>query len=99
MNEKQGIVTFKAPESLREALQSIPNKSEFIRNAVTAALDGVCPLCNGTGILLPNQREHWRRFAANHFIQECEECRAKHLVCSHSIGGGTSGHPHGEEGS
>lgn len=82
--EKQEIITFKVPESLREAMKGIPNRSEFIRAAVLAALDSACPLCKGTGILMPNQRIHWEKFAADHHIAQCSTCNAVHLVCDHA---------------
>ena len=55
---KQQIVTFKAEDALVKAMEDIPNRSEFIRSAILAALDGVCPLCHGTGVLNENQRRH-----------------------------------------
>ncbi|MEJ2716867.1 MAG: ribbon-helix-helix domain-containing protein [Deltaproteobacteria bacterium] len=85
--DKQEIITFKVPESLKEAMKGIPNRSEFIRAAILAALDSVCPLCQGTGILLPNQKRHWERFARDHSVRECEECNAFHLVCGHESAG------------
>jgi len=79
---KSQIVTFKADESLLEAMKGIPNRSEFIRDAILSAMEGVCPLCRGTGILSPRQREHWEAFAADHSIQECRDCHELHLVCA-----------------
>ena len=80
---KSEIITFKADESLSAALRGIPNRSEFIRAAVLSALDSVCPLCQGTGILSPDQRRHWKTFAADHSVQECDDCHELHLVCTH----------------
>ncbi|MEW5925239.1 MAG: ribbon-helix-helix domain-containing protein [Candidatus Zixiibacteriota bacterium] len=80
---KKEIVTFKADESLLDAMKGIPNRSEFIRSAVMHALDSVCPLCRGTGILTPNQRNHWKDFASNHRIEECLDCHEMHIVCEH----------------
>ncbi|MBU0640189.1 MAG: ribbon-helix-helix domain-containing protein [Planctomycetes bacterium] len=80
--QKQEIVTFKANASLLEAMRGVPNRSEFIRAAVVAALDGVCPLCKGTGILTPNQKTHWETFAKDHAVSECNDCHELHLVCS-----------------
>ena len=57
------------------------NRSEFIRSAILAAIDGACPLCKGTGILTPDQRRHWNAFAKNHSLEQCADCRAVHLVC------------------
>jgi hypothetical protein len=80
-NRKCEIITFKVDEPLREAMTGIENRSEFIRAAILAALDSVCPLCKGTGILTPDQRKHWQTFAKNHALEECEDCHAVHLVC------------------
>ncbi len=80
---KQSIVTFKAEESLVEALRGVPNRSSFIRSAILAALENTCPLCLGAGILTPEQRTHWESFSSDHSVQECGECHEWHLVCSH----------------
>jgi len=79
--EKQDIITFKVPESLRDAMKGIPNRSEFIRAAVVAALDSTCPLCKGTGVIMPHQRPHWDLFVSDHHFEECETCSAVHVVC------------------
>jgi hypothetical protein len=78
---KHRIVTFKADDSLLEALQGIDNRSEFIRLAVLAALDNICPLCGGRGLLTPNQKNHWDTFAADHGLEECADCHEMYLVC------------------
>jgi len=75
------IVTFKADESLLEALQGVENRSEFIRTALLAALENICPVCKGRGILTPNQKEHWRAFAADHGLEECNDCHEFYLAC------------------
>ena len=75
------IITFKADGALLEALRAIPNRSDFIRSAILAALENSCPLCQGTGFLSPEQRNHWEQFAADHAVSECEECHEIHLVC------------------
>ena len=79
---KQEIITFKADESLLQAMRGIPNRSAFIRAAVLNALDSVCPLCKGTGTLTPDQRNHWEAFAADHSLEECDDCHETHLVCT-----------------
>lgn len=78
---KQQIITFKAEEALVEAMDAIPNRSEFIRSAILAALDGVCPMCHGTGVLNPNQQRHWREFSETHHVQPCDDCDEGRLVC------------------
>lgn len=79
--KKQDIVSFKVDAALAASLKGIPNRSEFIRNAILAALDNGCPLCQGTGILTTEQRDHWYNFTENHMISKCKDCNAVHLVC------------------
>lgn len=78
---KHEIITFKADRSLLDAMQGITNRSEFIRSAVLAALDHLCPLCQGTGVMTPNQQRHWKAFTERHALRECDECHERHLVC------------------
>lgn len=85
---KQIVMTFKADAALRQALRGVENRSEFIRSAILAAMDNVCPLCKGSGILSTDQRKHWDRFAQDHQLEECGDCHAVHLVCRR---GGASG--------
>ncbi len=79
--KKRDIITFKADASLMAELRQVPNRSEFIRSAILAALDSTCPVCSGTGILSPNQRRHWDAFASQHKVEECGQCSEFHLVC------------------
>lgn len=81
---KAEIVTFKVDGSLLAALRAVPNRSEFIRTAVLAALDSACPLCNGTGVLTLNQRKHWKAFAADHAVEQCGRCHEFRVVCARS---------------
>ncbi|MBM4030628.1 MAG: CopG family transcriptional regulator [Planctomycetes bacterium] len=92
---RQQIVTFKSDSALLKAMRGIQNRSEFIRAAILAALDGACPLCKGTGILTPEQRRHWQAFAADHAVEECGDCHAIHVVCANRPRRrpGARGHP------
>jgi len=85
MKKKQEIITFKVDEDLFKAIQVIPNRSEFIRAAIVAALGTVCPLCEGAGMLTQNQQRHWIEFAHNHPITRCNDCHEVVLVCSRSL--------------
>ena len=78
---KAQIVTFKADESLLGALAGVENRSEFIRTALLAALENICPVCRGRGILTPNQKAHWQSFAIDHGLEECDDCHEFKLVC------------------
>lgn len=79
---RRQVITFKAEKALVEAMEHIPNRSEFIRSAILAALDGVCPLCNGTGVLNPNQQRHWQEFSRSHPMERCADCEEGRLVCT-----------------
>ena len=83
---KHSIVTFKAEDSLMQALRGVPNRSAFIRSAILAAFDSACPLCGGTGILTREQKTHWDAFAVDHTLKECNTCHEYHLVCGKKAG-------------
>jgi hypothetical protein len=78
---KDEVITFKVEAQLAEILRRMPNRSQFIRSAILNSLDHVCPLCQGLGILSPDQQRHWREFAEHHGIRECQECGSVVLVC------------------
>ena len=79
--EKSEIITFKVNSSLSATLRGIPNRSEFIRAAVLAALENACPLCGGTGVLSLDQKRHWDAFAQDHSVRQCEDCDELYLTC------------------
>lgn len=80
---KHEVITFKADPELAGALADVSNRSQFIRDAIRAALDGTCPLCNGSGTLTRSQRDHWQRFASSHHLVTCDGCHESILVCDH----------------
>lgn len=82
MARKSDIVTFKVDEQLMELLRHIPNRSNFIRSAVLRALENVCPLCQGAGVLSTSQLKHWEDFSRHHELRECPTCEEFHLVCN-----------------
>lgn len=82
-HRKEEVITFKADERLADALAGIGNRSEFIRNAILAALGNTCPVCRGTGILTLAQQSHWDQFTQHHRVEECTDCHEAHLVCEH----------------
>ncbi len=77
--EKAEVISFKADAELAAALNTIENRSEFIRQALRMSLDHQCPLCAGTGVLDADQQRHLRVFLQHHEIHECERCHARHL--------------------
>jgi hypothetical protein len=84
VRQKSEIITFKADDDLLELMKGIHNRSEFIRSAILNALDNACPLCRGTGVLSPKQKEHWEAFSRGHAVHECEDCHEMHLICAAS---------------
>ena len=88
---KEQVITLKVDHSLLEAMQGVQNRSRFIRDAILAALENVCPMCMGTGILSPKQREHWEEFAASHAVRECPDCHEMHLTCGNEPRGARNG--------
>jgi hypothetical protein len=95
---KSDLISFKVEPSLAEAIERLPNRSEFIRKAVLAALRSTCPLCQGIGVLTPEQRSHWDRFTRRHTVERCEDCNAVHLHCGCGAQecAGEGGRPHRE---
>lgn len=78
---KERIFTFKTDEKLARQLEAIPNRSEFIRRALNAALEQDCPLCKGTGVFSKEQQKHWQHFLSLHTLERCDECDSVHFVC------------------
>ncbi len=74
------VITFKADPALAELIKGVRNRSEFIRSAVLAALDSVCPSCQGTGVLTPHQKEHWEKLARDIEMKDCDDCDDKVAV-------------------
>jgi len=78
---KDEVITFKVESQLAEILKRMPNRSQFIRSAILSSLDHLCPLCQGLGILTPDQKRHWQEFAEHHAVRECRECGSVVLSC------------------
>jgi hypothetical protein len=81
MKRKEDVISFKVDASLKKAMEDISNRSEFIRNAILASLESACPLCNGTGILNPQQKRHMEYFLAHHSLEKCRKCHEVFLKC------------------
>jgi Ribonuclease G/E len=75
---KQETITFKVDSDLASALGNLPNRSEFIRQAILNAMENTCPLCQGTGHLSDHQKIHWKFMVKQHDLQYCETCEAIH---------------------
>ncbi len=78
---KHEVISFKADRDLMRLLARVENRSAFIRAAVLAALDSACPLCGGSGILQPHQRQIWDAFSHSHPQAECGRCHEQVFTC------------------
>ncbi len=84
MSNKEEIITFKVNRELAEIIKRLPNRSDFIRRAVLAAVENTCPLCQGSGIITPEQKPHWEAFLKQHSVQRCADCSAIYLECEYT---------------
>ncbi len=48
---KSVVVTFRVDEHLASALEGLPDKSAFIRQALEKSLHEPCPACGGKGVV------------------------------------------------
>ena len=79
---KDIVVSFKLDERLYKKIKDLPDRSNFIRNAIEAAIEEQCPFCNGTGVLTKQQKEHFTNFLTNHSIARCPDCGANYIKCT-----------------
>lgn len=79
--KKERVITFKVDEDLAESLDMVPNRSDFIRGAIEAALENKCPLCHGRGSLSTSQQKHLEDFLDRHPLKKCGECNTVHFTC------------------
>jgi hypothetical protein len=68
------IVSFKVEPALAEFLASLPNKSEFVRQAVLAQFGMTCPLCTGSGVVPRGIGDHFADAFRQHATRPCAGC-------------------------
>ncbi len=71
---KTEVVAFKVETELAELLNTLPNKSAFIRKAIVAQLGMACPLCTGTGVVARGVHDHFAPLIAQFNHRRCEGC-------------------------
>ena len=95
---KQTVVSFRVGQHLAEVLNSLPDKSAFIRDAILRRFYTTCPFCHGQGVL-PQVILDWLRArlpdypsiecTCCHYVYPSElfpeqaETRAAEFVCPH----------------
>ncbi len=73
-NRKNEVVAFKVEPELADFLNQLPNKSAFIRKAITAQMSTACPLCSGTGQVSRWTHDHYLPLVAEWNLRNCESC-------------------------
>lgn len=90
---KSVVVTFRVDAHLAEALERLPDKSAFIRKALTTTFHETCPACAGEGRLDCESASWLGEVLAKEGAKKCECCGAA-FPPSHasSRGATTCGH-------
>ena len=78
-SKNDNVITFKVDKDLKSLLESVPNRSAFIRSAILAAAEQTCPMCQGSGMLTEHQKNHWQKFTNDHDVINCKSCQAMHF--------------------
>ncbi|MFO0823964.1 MAG: ribbon-helix-helix domain-containing protein [Gemmataceae bacterium] len=73
-------VGIKIEEELAEFLESLPNRSEFIRQAILTSLGKTCPLCDGCGVTPSGLTAHFQEIIAAHGEVCCRNCGQRDAI-------------------
>lgn len=76
-HSQKRAVAFKVESELAMLLDRLPNKSEFIRQAILASFSSACPLCNGEGAVSATIAEHYKPILKDYRFFECRTCGAR----------------------
>lgn len=71
---KSVVVTFRVDAHLAEALERIPDKSAFIREALQSSLHEICPACNGVGRIDCEAATWMRKVLSDEGARKCTCC-------------------------
>jgi hypothetical protein len=74
---KTAVVAFKVEAELADFLNKLPNKSAFIRKAISAQLGMACPLCNGAGVVPRGVHDHYAPLLGRFNSRSCDGCGHK----------------------
>jgi hypothetical protein len=72
--QRRRLVGIKVEAELADLLNQLPNKSAFIRRAILAKFDALCPLCSGTGVVSKGLYGHFAPLLAAHHCRPCDGC-------------------------
>jgi hypothetical protein len=99
---KSVVVTFRVDAHLAEALERLPDKSQFIRTAIKSAFHETCPACGGEGRVDSDASKWLTEVLKKNGARRCQCCaaafpaslaagRSTPDVCGHC---GPQGHRH-----
>ena len=71
---KTAVVAFKVEAELAEFLNKLPNKSAFIRKAISSQLGMACPVCNGRGVVPRGVHDHYMTMLPKLNQSRCDGC-------------------------
>jgi len=71
---KSVVVTFRVDRHLAEALDRLPDKSAFIRDALLQSFHATCPACGGEGRVDCEAAEWLREVLERERAQSCDCC-------------------------
>ena len=57
---KTKVICYRADEEQADFLNRLPNKTEYIRQAIAAAIKQPCPLCQGLGAVSHETLERFK---------------------------------------
>lgn len=77
---KTKVVAFKVEEDLASFLDSLPNKSEFIRRAILEQFGMTCPLCTGSGVVARGVGEHYTPVLNGNNEVVCQMCKTAEML-------------------
>ena len=61
-----------------QALNAMPNASDFIRKAITRSLEEPCPVCIGTGVVPTGFRSQLERLDGHLVLRRCSSCATEY---------------------
>jgi hypothetical protein len=72
------VFAFRADPAMVQALNAMPNASDFIRKAITRSLEEPCPVCIGTGVVATGFRSQLERLEGHLVLRRCSCCATEY---------------------
>jgi hypothetical protein len=79
-DDRDRIISFKVNPELGRLLDALPNKSDFIRQAILTQFRAICPFCRGKGVVPRGLGEHYTGVFACHRHVRCAGCGAAEAI-------------------